>query len=255
MANLALQERQALTEDEFDWSRSTRKPQIGKLGDAALHDLVGKLGRAREAILDDATQSDRRHYLEAALRRVRAELQRRAAASEGAEPDAAATEEGSAPPAAPDATPAEAASGAVLPAAPRVAAAKRQPAARLPRKTAADRRGSGPRKPAAIRPATTPGTNGVAAPAEPTDETETETDEVLTGAKLVQYLTEKAERRAEKVIRAHDKRERLIAEAIEFGGKKALKKARKAEEKLRRAERKARKTARQARRAAAALDD
>ncbi|AUM74305.1 hypothetical protein [Paracoccus jeotgali] len=253
MANLALQERQALTEDEFDWSRSTRKPQIGKLGDAALHDLVGKLGRAREAIRDDATQGDRRHYLEAALRRVRAELQRRAAASEGAEPDAAATEEGSAPPAAPEAAPAEGASAAVLPAAPRVAAAKRQPAARLPRKTAADRRGSGPRKPAAIRTAAPPGTNGVAAPAEPTDETEA--DEVLTGAKLVQYLTEKAERRAEKVIRAHDKRERLIAAAIEFGGKKALKKARKAEEKLRRAERKARKTARQARRAAAALDD
>jgi len=253
MANLALQERQALTEDEFDWSRSTRKPQIGKLGDAALHDLVGKLGRAREAIRDDATQGDRRHYLEAALRRVRAELQRRAAASEGAEPDAAATDEGSAPPDASDAAPAEAASAAVLPAAPRVAAAKRQPAARLPRKTAADRRGSGPRKPAAIRPAAPPGTNGVAAPAEPTDEAES--DEVLTGARLVQYLTEKAERRAEKVIRAHDKRERLIAEAIEFGGKKALKKARKAEEKLRRAERKARKTARQARRAAAALDD
>lgn len=290
MPNFSAEDRRALSGEELDLATQSRQPQLGKLSDADLAQLISRLRAARDKARGRGNRQAREargkadpagvqpaggnegtvvkeKLLNAALRRATIERKRRqatAAQTAGKAVEAVAqAKTGDAPDAA---TPAAPKKTTARKPATRSNTAARGAAAKAATQTT-DRRGSGARKvakpkPVAVAdaaaevkptPAAKPAPASAPAPAPAPTPAPVEAEAAPSPTALVKDLTEKAARRATKAKKAQDKAEKAARRADKLGDKKSRKASQTAEEKARKAERKARKTVRLARKAAADL--
>ncbi|MFV0410542.1 MAG: hypothetical protein ACK5LJ_12890 [Paracoccus sp. (in: a-proteobacteria)] len=248
MPNFSQEERRVLAGEELDLVVQTRQPQLKALPDAALNELVARLRILAAAQSQDEAAARRLLFLNAALRRARAEQKRRRA---------------SAPKAAP--APVSVAAGK--------ARAARSPAGRGNRgqrvrgktaNAASDRRGSGGRKVAKGDPVQKPasaaqlpaGAPAKTVPKKPEKTAAKDVHEVgaiqadPAAARRLKKLTRKAAEYSTRAERAHKKLEKAIRKLSAGDDPKAADALERAERKARKASRKARRFCRRARAAA-----
>lgn len=286
MPNFSAEDRRALSGEELDLATQSRQPQLGKLSDADLAQLISRLRAARDKARGRGNRQAREargkadpagvqpaggnegtvvkeKLLNAALRRATIERKRRqatAAQTAGKAVEAVAqAKTGDAPDAA---TPAAPKKTTARKPATRSNTAARGAAAKAATQTT-DRRGSGARKVAKPKPVAAAdaaaevkpaaAAKPAPAPAPAPTPAPVEAEAAPSPTALVKDLTEKAARRATKAKKAQDKAEKAARRADKLGDKKSRKASQTAEEKARKAERKARKTVRLARKAAADL--